>query len=602
MLRRAATFLMVSALVPIVLTACTPEEEAVTGDAVRTADAGRQPSLTMSEPLIPVQSPGVPPRTLTDHMEDVSLLHEHKKVRLETGEPEETYRGANRLIGTADSYVIYRAQAPIRMIRVRAFLPEDSDDLLFSVSADGEKFKPFDAMRVEQSGNQRDSAGGKSVLYQGRRITATARFMKIEFAARAEISKVEIDYGGSTLNLREIADFRKEAREELTQNILGYWTEHCVDEVNGGFVGRVTNDNSVMENAPKGLVLNARILWTYAAAYRMQQKKTHLRLADRAYEYLVTHFFDRLHGGAFWLLDAQGNPIDDSKEMYGQSFVIYALAEYHRATGNQQALSRAKQLFTLLDARCHDDANKGYFETFTRNWQPAPKARLASGAANETKTMNTHLHLLEAWTNLYRVWKNDHLYHRLRELIDIFAEHIIDPRSHHFKLFFDDQWNSTKPVVSYGHDIEGSWLLCEAAEVLGDETVIEHIRPIALNMAEAVYERGFDTDGGLFYEAEHRTITIAARHWWPQAETVVGFINAYQLSDRPAYLQAAVQCWQFIRREQVDHEHGEWFSLASDHGRRNSAWKVSEWKAPYHNGRACMETVRRLNDVLQRER
>ncbi len=296
------------------------------------------------------------------------------------------------------------------------------------------------------------------------------------------------------------------------------------------------------------------------------------------------------------MLDHTGKSVDDSKELYGQSFLIYGLSEYHLATGDNAAIEKAKELFFLIEKHCHDDVNKGYFETFKRDWSAAEKAMLATGDTKEKKTMNTHLHLLEAYTNLYRAWKDEKLKSRLKELIEIFQKHIINSKTFHFELFFDEKWDSTKNIESLGHDIEGSWLLCEAAEVLGDEHIIKQIQSTAMKMVQAVYDIGFDTDGSLFYESEGGHITNTQKDWWPQAEAVVGLINAYQLSNQEHFFEGAERCWLFIREHIVDSEHGEWFWNAEQRDNPDK-FKVSEWKAPYHNSRACFEVIRRLQEI-----
>lgn len=390
--------------------------------------------------------------------------------------------------------------------------------------------------------------------------------------------------------------FMNSVRTELNENIFDFWLTHTIDNEHGGFIGRMTNDNRRIENAPKGLILNARILWTFAAAYRCEKNPEYLKAANRAYDYLTGKFHDPEHGGYYWLLDHKGAPVDLSKELYAQSFVIYALAEYHLATGKAEPLEKAKALFRLLETKCHDDENAGYFETFFRDWRQAPQARLAFEVEKAQKTMNTHLHVLEAWTNLYRAWKDPLLKRRLAEMIEIFRDRIINPDTHHFELFFDAHWKSLKQVVSFGHDIEGSWLLAEAAEVLGDERLLHEIEPICVKMADACLKEGLDTNGALFYEAEHGRITIPAKHWWAQAETAVGFCNAYQLSGDRKFLRAARKNWRFIKKHQVNHEHGEWYGVAPtpEKPADPNAMKVSEWKAPYHNARACLELIRRL--------
>jgi mannobiose 2-epimerase len=319
----------------------------------------------------------------------------------------------------------------------------------------------------------------------------------------------------------------------------------------------------------------------------------------------MQNFWDKQFGGAYWLLDAKGKAIDDSKEIYGQSFLIYGLSEYYLATGEMASLDKAKELFYLIEKHCHDDANKGYFETFSRDWKAADKARLATGDPREKKTMNTHLHLLEAYTNLYRAWQDKDLQSRLIELIDIFQKHIIDSQTFHFKLFFDEKWQSTGSIVSFGHDIEGSWLLCEAVETMDDgrgtkddKNRAATVRERSLKMAQAVYEQGLDTDGGLFYEGKDGKIINSDKEWWPQAETVVGFLNAYQLSHKEHFFKAALKCWEFTEQHIVDKKNGEWFWRVNHDGQPDLKQpKVSEWKCPYHNSRVCLESIRRLKAI-----
>ncbi len=423
--------------------------------------------------------------------------------------------------------------------------------------------------------------------------------VRAESAPDVQISRVEINYEGTQamINKERIESFIKSAQNELEQDILRFWLSYCRDNGNGGFIGRMSNDMTIVKDAPKGLVLNARILWTFSTAYRFEKNDEYLEMAKRSFDYMMRYFWDKQFGGGYWMLDHTGKAVDDSKELYGQSFLIYGLSEYYLATGDSAALEKAKELFYLIEKHCHDDANKGYFETFHRNWSAAEKARLATGDAREKKTMNTHLHLLEAYTNLYRAWKDQKLRTRLEELIEVFQKHIINKETFHFNMFFDEQWHSTKDTVSFGHDIEGSWLLCEAAEVLGDEHTTKQVQTLALKMAQAVYEQGFDADGSLFYEAEGGHITNAHKDWWAQAEAVIGLINAYQLSEQEHFFKAAQRCWSFIQEHIIDSEHGEWLWEATSSGRSEATFKVSEWKAPYHSGRACIEVVKRLQKI-----
>ena len=396
--------------------------------------------------------------------------------------------------------------------------------------------------------------------------------------------------------------FQKSVRNELFGDILPFWIEHALDQRNGGFIGRMTNDLVPEAEAPKGVILNARILWTYAAAHRFTPSEEYSAMADRAYRYLMKYFYDREEGGMFWLLDYQGNPVEEKKKVYGQAFTVYALAEYFAATGNKEALNETIGLFNLMEMHCYDRKNGGYLEATLRDWSPTEDLRLSDVDMNEAKSMNAHLHILEAYTNLYRVWQQKPLKQRLGELIRYFTDHIIDPETSHLILFFNEQWEPQSEKVSFGHDIETSWLLCEAAEALGDEALLEEIRQLALRMAETTLREGLDGDGGLNYERFEDGTVDGGKQWWPQAEAVVGFLNAYQLSGEEKFYQAAVNTWRFIDEHLIDHTNGEWFhQLRADGSVDQETHKISEWKGPYHTARTCIEAYRRLDKLKEPE-
>ncbi|MCL6457239.1 MAG: AGE family epimerase/isomerase [Gorillibacterium sp.] len=383
------------------------------------------------------------------------------------------------------------------------------------------------------------------------------------------------------------------------RSILSFWQQHTPDPVNGGFYGAITDSMEVRKEADRGLVLNARILWTFSTAYRALGDAGYREMADRAYAYLLAHFWDRAHGGWYWMLDYQGNSVQDKKQVYGQAFAIYALTEYHRATGVEEAKQMAIKTFDLLEKYAYDPANKGYFEAFAGDWSPTEELSLSDKDLNEKKSMNTHLHVMEGYTNLLRVWDSAELRKKQGELIDVTIDYIIDPGTAHFLLFFDELWTSKSEHISYGHDIEGSWLLLEAAEVLGDEVRVKRAEEIAIRMAKATLEQGVDSDGGLINEGDAQGYTDTDKDWWPQAEAVVGFLNAYQMTGEDAYFNAAIRSWDFIDRFIVDKENGEWFGKVSRDGipyRREM--KVDPWKCPYHNGRACLEVMERVDKIV----
>jgi mannobiose 2-epimerase len=398
----------------------------------------------------------------------------------------------------------------------------------------------------------------------------------------------------AALSDRQLAE---SARQELLENILPFWRRLTVDERRGGFIGQMSNDLRVQEDAPKGLILNARILWTFSAAYAYTKDDQDRALAHRAYEYLTHHFLDEKHGGYFWELDPDGAVLDDKKKVYGEAFCLYALAEYVRVFNEPRALRQAADVFHLIEAHAHDEPHGGYFEAMSRDWKPCEDMRLSDKDMNEKKSMNNHLHVLEGYTNLLRVWPQPRLAARLRELIDLFRRHILNAQQTHFRHFFDEAWTPRSDSYTFGHDIEGSWLLCEAAEVLGDKPLLAEVRVLATKIARTVLAEGLDTDGGLFYEGRDGRITNANKEWWPQAEAVVGFYNAWQLTGDSSLREAAARCWQFIQDRVVDHKHGEWFWCIRPDGTPDpSQPKVSPWKCPYHNGRCCLEIIKRIYD------
>ena len=400
-----------------------------------------------------------------------------------------------------------------------------------------------------------------------------------------------------------LSTLSREMRRELTDGILPYWRERTVDRERGGFYGRITGRDEVVADAPKGAVLNARILWAFSAASRvLEEDGAYRRLADRAYAYLNEHFWDPGHGGIFWMLRADGEPMETKKQVYAQAFAAYAMAEYHRLTGREGPLERAVQLFHLIEEHAFDAEAGGYFEAYSRDWRLLDDVRLSTKDANEKKTMNTHLHVLEAYANLYRAWPDPALGKQLRGVVRRFLDLIFDAETSHLIGFFDEQWTPRTGFVSYGHDIEASWLLVEAAEVLGDADLQEEARDAALRLARAARAEGQDEDGGLLYEVSADGTLDDDKHCWTQAEAIVGFIGAYELSGDEAFLDAAAACWSFTQAHVIDAEQGGWFFRVSRAGTPyREENKVGPWKGPYHSTRACLETVRRADTLREAE-
>jgi mannobiose 2-epimerase len=397
----------------------------------------------------------------------------------------------------------------------------------------------------------------------------------------------------------ELEKFSTQVSEYLFGHYLPFWCGPALDLENGGWMAWLSNDLKPDRSQPKGLIVNSRILWAFSAVHRVRPEKHFKQMADRAFDFVMNKFWDAEYGGAFWRLNDKGEVIDDSKKIYGQVFYIYALTEFHLAFGNQAALDRAKELFELIDRHAHDTKFSGYLEVCNRDWTEASaEARLGEKDMNEKKSMNNHLHVLEACTNLYRVWREPRVVERLRELIEIFLTRILDARTKHLHHFFNGKWEVRSDTYTFGHDIEASWLLCEAAEKLGDAQLLEQVRAMALQIAAAAFNEGLSPDGGLCYEGCAGRIVDAGRECWPQAEALVGFLNAFELSGDRVFFNGALQTWKYIQQNLVDHVHGEWFWRINPDGRPdNKLPKVSEWKGPYHATRACLETMKRLDGL-----
>lgn len=384
-------------------------------------------------------------------------------------------------------------------------------------------------------------------------------------------------------------------KKELTNNILPYWTSVMIRE-DGHINGRIDGCGKLDTEAPLGNIMAARMLWTFASAYRILGDRDYLDTALKIKRLLLDKFYDSEFGGTYWSLNPDGSPLDTKKQIYAIAFTIYGLAELNRACSDAEALEYAIKLFHDIEDHSFDSDKDGYFEAFTREWTPIADMRLSDKDANESKTMNTHLHVLEAYTCLYRVWKNSLLEERLRGLISIFEKRILGPDGH-LKLFFDDDWNCGYDIVSYGHDIEASWLIHEAALVLGDMQVLERIEALVPRIAAAAGE-GFTPEGGMIYEKAGEKAgdkVDGDRHWWVQAETVVGYFNLWDHFGSSEGIENALMNWEFIKAHIIDHDNGEWFwSLRSDGTVNRDDDKAGFWKCPYHNGRMCMEVIERV--------
>ena len=417
---------------------------------------------------------------------------------------------------------------------------------------------------------------------------------------------------------------RQEMQDVVENNILRFWLDKMVDREYGGFYGRIDGNNQLHSEAEKGAILNARILWSFSAAYRILRNPAYLEAATRAKNYFIKHFIDSEYGGVYWSVDYLGNPLDTKKQFYAIGFAIYGLTEYVRATGDREVLDYALQLYDCIEEHALDRKYNGYIEACTREWGEIADMRLSELDANYPKSQNTHLHIIEPYTNLLRCLKELHAQETcdyvptigsvlpvgvtipvetivaveasLRNLIDIFTDRILNPETHHLDLFFEMDWTrEAGQLESYGHDIECSWLMHEAALVLNDTGVLKKMEPIVQLVAKAS-EKGLNPDGSMIHEANMDTGHVDDDlHWWVQAESVVGFANLYQYFGDENALDKSWHCWDYIKRNLLDHEHGEWYWSRHADGTLNIVDdKAGFWKCPYHNSRMCLEIMERF--------
>ena len=427
--------------------------------------------------------------------------------------------------------------------------------------------------------------------------------------------------------MNEVSVMKQEMQDVLEKNILRFWLDKMVDREHGGFYGRIDGQGVLHPEAEKGAILNARILWAFSAAYRVLGHQEYLDAATRAYEYLIDHFIDKEYGGVYWSVDYLGRPLDTKKQFYAIGFAIYGLSEYVRATGDREALDYALQLYDCIEEHAFDREYNGYIEACTREWGEIADMRLSELDANYPKSQNTHLHIIEPYTNLLRCLKELHAQEScdyvpvlgsvlpigvtipmedifnveasLRNLIDIFTDKILNPETHHLDLFFEKDWTrGAGRLESYGHDIECSWLLHEAALVLGDKAVLAKVEPIVREVAKAS-EKGVCPDGSMIHEANLDTGHVDDDlHWWVQAENVVGWYNLYQHFDDKQALDRALRCWNYIKTQIIDWDNGEWYWSRHPDGTLNTVDdKAGFWKCPYHNSRMCLEIIERSAEM-----
>ncbi len=409
----------------------------------------------------------------------------------------------------------------------------------------------------------------------------------------------------------ETYKMRGEIKEHLLRDIIPFWLA-LKDVDNGGFYGYVGYGRDVDKQAEKGCILNSRILWFFSNCYLLYKDglltdadlaaedlkaAQILAAADHAFDFMRSAFLDKINGGVLWSVSFDGKALDTTKHTYNQAFAVYSLASYYRASGNKEALGTACMIYDIIESRCKDD--KGYLEAFNIDFTPAGNDKLSENGVMADKTMNTLLHVMEAYTELYKATEDVGIRGQMIRVMEIFKNKIYNPRLRRQEVFFDEDYNSIIDLHSYGHDIETSWLLDRTLEVIGDPSLTRMMEQISDALSENIYETAFD--GRSLANECDKGVVNNKRVWWVQAETVIGFLNAYaKHPDEKKYIDAVLREWEFIRDFQIDHRGhpAEWYGEIGADGRPDPTQPLADpWKCPYHNGRMCIEVIRRLEDI-----
>lgn len=384
-----------------------------------------------------------------------------------------------------------------------------------------------------------------------------------------------------------------EIKNHLENALIPFWSK-LMDEENGGFYGMLDFDLKLDKKAMKGCILNSRIMWFFSEAYLLLGDEKLLDYAKHGYRFLKEKCLDKENGGVYWSVNYRGLPYDTVKHTYNQAFAIYALSAYYKASGEEEALKLAEEIYEVIESRCRDE--KGYLEAFDETFHPVSNGKLSENGVMAERTMNTLLHVMEGYTELYRVSKRSDVKRSLVWILNIFTDHVYNAEKQRQEVFFDGDYNSLIDLISYGHDIEAAWLLERTLEVLGEcpECPAEAIRNMSKEMSENIYRKAFDGHS-VINECENGVENVY-RIWWIQAESMVGFVNAYQNGYGAEYLAAAERIWEYIKKYFVDKREGsEWFWRLYSDGQPVSGEPIVEpWKCPYHNGRMCIEIIRRL--------
>lgn len=401
----------------------------------------------------------------------------------------------------------------------------------------------------------------------------------------------------------ELHSLKNEVFQELTKSILPYWIERVYDDQNASFHGRIDAENKIHKDADRSAILISRIAYSFAASLQLTGDSSLVQPMQTAVNMLKRDYLDPEFGGLYWMTDASGSPTDFKKHVYAQSFGIYAFATVFSATHDEIALKQAIELYQLIEKHAYLPSSNGYHEAFSRNWSPLIDVRLGESDAQEPRSTNTHLHLMEAYAALYKVWPDEVLRTRIATLIEIFLSRIYNQEGRHFFAFFDENWTPKSQVYSFGHDIETVWLLVDAARAINQHDLIVRCEDVALEVAHMALEQAIDPKfGGIYNFGSNGVVIDSEKHWWAQAEAMVGLLMTYRLSGDLTHLNAVFGLWDFITKNVIDHANGEWyFRVNRDGSPITIDDKVGAWKCPYHTSRACIQIYTMINEIISME-
>ena len=449
----------------------------------------------------------------------------------------------------------------------------------------------------------------------------TAPGTKVLIVENADVSSENSDLAAIDLfsSLKEettrFIHLKEQMEHNLETNILPFWREYMMDNVHGGFYGRVDAQRKPDLQSPKSVVLNCRILWTFCRTYALWGKDTDKMIADRAFDYICRYFWDETYKGVYWMVTGKGEVAEPEKRTYGQAFFLYSMAEYYRVFGNRRALELAMETFSLIE-RYLNLPGGGYRDSASRDWQKDDWVNFwVKNRTGALTLLNSNMHLFEAILTLAQVTKDPSVLQSLKQQLLFLLDTAMDWKCGHMKAAMAFDGSRLDGEINFGHDCECSYLIMEAAELLQEEKLLQKAEKAVETIINHVLGEGLDPQsGGMYYLADTQKPQVnRSKIWWVQAEGITAFIDRYQRTAKKIYLDAAVSIWNYVQTYMVNTEFGDWFSVGaepeiSSSGQQEEDISVvftndemaGKGKCPYHNSRACLEIIKRAEKIIKK--